>query len=365
VLPEIKNTLADLRGQRTSRGKIIARLDEPGPVLLDLAGRLRTMAIALTALDARYLPKLDQEWVQLVNAEHREWQQYRDSFGPVTFAAQLGYSAQQALQDAEWLLLRAQQLDLVGDSWSQLVRRAPRRAWGELKGNALSAMDYRIAAELLLLFYQDLADEGQAEPLPDVPGTGWTPLAERLSRRSQTLDENLTDLGISPHPRVILAIEGETEQVHVPMIWHELSYPDAPELMRLLMLGGVTRDLEKVAAVAVAPLVGQKAPTQQPAWQLIRPPTRLFIAVDPEGRYFAPANVAKTRADILGEIRAVLRAQGVARPNPAELDELLEIRTGPLRATSSLTSMTRNWPTASWPCTTPSTTGLGSNWSTR
>jgi hypothetical protein len=207
------------------------------------------------------------------------------------------------------------------------MRRAPARAWKDLKDAALSALDYRIAAEILLLFYEDLAARGQADPLPDVPRNGWHPLAERLSYRDQTLDEDLMHLGISPHPRVVLAIEGETEQIHVPLIWKQLDYPDAPELLRLLMLGGVDRDLEKVAALAAAPLIGQKAPSQNPAWLLIKPPTCLYIAVDPEGQYFAPANVPQTRTAILNEIRAVLRAQGVRAANPAEVEELVRICT--------------------------------------
>jgi hypothetical protein len=95
----------------------------------------------------------------------------------------------------------------------------------EPQRRGLSALDYRIAAEILLLFYEDLAARGQADPLPDVPRNGWHPLAERLSYRGQTLDEDLMHLGISPHPRVVLAIEGETEQIHVPLIWKQLDYP--------------------------------------------------------------------------------------------------------------------------------------------
>lgn len=327
VIPEVEGLLPHVKGRRTPSDKVIARLPNPGPVSLAQAAKLRVMAIALTALEARYLPKLDREWLAIINADIDEWQHYRDRFDPVAVSAQLDYSAAQARQDAEWLLLRAQTLDPVGDSWSELMRRAPSTAWKELKNAALSALDYRIAAEILLLFYEDLAERGQAEPLSEIPHTGGRQFNERLSGRRQTLDQDLMDLGISPHPRVVLAVEGETEQDHVPRIWKELDYPDAPELMRLLMLGGVDRDLEKVAALAAAPLVGQKAPSQQPAWLLIKPPTRLLIAVDPEGKYFAPQNIDKTRTDILNEIRAVLRAQGVENPNPTELDELVEIRT--------------------------------------
>jgi hypothetical protein len=81
----------------------------------------------LTALEACYIPVLDPEWVQLVNADAADWQAYRESFDPVLISGQLGYTAAQARQDADWLLLRAHWIDPVGDSWSHLMRRAPSR----------------------------------------------------------------------------------------------------------------------------------------------------------------------------------------------------------------------------------------------
>jgi hypothetical protein len=325
VLPEIDGLLALRRYHRRGAHRI-AWLPEPHPVLAGRANRIRCMAVALTALEARYLPVLDPERIQLVNADAAEWIAFRDGFDPAAISTQLGYPPAQARLDAEWLLSRAHRTDPVGDSWSRLIRRAPGRAWEGLKDAALLALDDRVAAEILLLFYEDLAARGRAEPLPSAAGMGWHPLQERLSFRDQTLDEDLTSLGISPHPRVVLAVEGETEEVHAPLVWELLGYPNAPELIRLLKLGGVDRDLEKVAALAAAPLVSGRIPGR-PGWLLIKPPTRLYIAVDPEGKYFAPAKVPRTRAAILNEIKAVLKAQGVTRPNPAELDELITIRT--------------------------------------
>lgn len=325
ALPGFRDILSHRR-ERIHDRQLITRLPVPDAFALEPIARFRSMAIALTALEARYFPKLDAEWLHLNNTNEKEWGEYRQAFDPVAMSRTLGYPAEQARQDAEWLLLQAHSLDVLGNSWNHLMRRAPRSAWKELKNDALLMMDYRIAAEILLLFYEDLIDRGQAERLPDIPRHGWHPLHERLSDRQQTLDEDLTHLGISPHPRVVLAIEGETEQDHVPRVWQELDYPDAPELMRLLMLGGANKDPVKIAALAAAPLVAGKVPSQRPAWRLIKPPTRLFIAIDPEG-YFAPARVTKTRTDILDEIRAVLKAQGVERPNPAELDELIKIHT--------------------------------------
>ena len=47
-------------------------------------------------------------------------------------------------------------------------------------------------------------------------GMYWHPLQERLGYRHRTLDEDLMGLGLSPHPRVVLAVEGDTEMTHVP-----------------------------------------------------------------------------------------------------------------------------------------------------
>lgn len=325
VLPEIDGLLAYRRDHRRGDHRI-AWLPEPHPVLLVRAAKLRTTAIALTALEARYLPVLDPEWIQLVNADAAGWRAYRECFDPVMVSGQLGYTAVQARQDADWLLLRAHRIEPAGDSWSNLIRRAPSRAWDGLKDAALSAMDYRIAAEILLLFYEDLASRGQAEPLPDVPPGSSHHLRYRLSQRDRTLDEDLTHLGISPHPRVVLAVEGETEEAHIPLTWKALDYPDAPELMRPLKLGGVDRDLEKVAALAAAPLISGKAPGRA-GWLLIKPPTCLYIAVDPEGQYFAPGKVPQTHTAILNEIKAVLKAQGVTEANPDDLGKLVKIHT--------------------------------------
>lgn len=75
------------------------------------------------------------------------------------------------------------------------------------------------------------------------------------------------------------------------------------------------------------PWSARRPPSQNPAWLLIKPPTCLYVAVDPGGQYFAAANVPQTRTAILNEIRAVLRAQGVRAANRAEVEELVRICT--------------------------------------
>lgn len=330
VLPELDGWLARARHRLRDR-QLMIRLPEPSRLVRDRAAQFRSIALVLTALEARYLPKLDPEWIRLSNAEPDEWERYRAGFDPIALSNRLGYPPDQARKDAELLLLRAHHFDPVGDSWARLMRRLPPSSWEGLKDAALLAMDYREAAEILLLFYEDLVDREQAEPLPVMNGLFWHPLTERLGYRRRTLDEDLMHLGLSPHPRVVLAVEGDSEQTHVPLIWKALDYPDAPELLRLLNLRGVDRNLEKVAALAATPLVGERLPSDS-GWRLIKPPSRLIIAVDPEGGQFAtPDRVAVTRRKIITEIAASLKDQGVTSPNLGELEELVDIRTWPER----------------------------------
>lgn len=80
VLPELKSLLAKQTSHR--RGKVtIARLPKPAnPVLPDRVERLRKVAVALVALEARYLPALDPEFIQVTNVlTVEDWAAYRES----------------------------------------------------------------------------------------------------------------------------------------------------------------------------------------------------------------------------------------------------------------------------------------------
>jgi hypothetical protein len=156
---------------------------------------LRSIAIAVTALEARYLPALDPEWLQLTHGDREQWERFRAGFDPAAMTDRLGYPAGQAGKDVEFLVRRARSLDPLPDSWMRLICRAPRRT----RDDALLAMDYREAAEILLLFGEDLADHGQSAPLPAMDGQVER---ARLSCRERSLDEDLVKLGLSPHPRV-------------------------------------------------------------------------------------------------------------------------------------------------------------------
>jgi sulfide:quinone oxidoreductase len=57
-----------------------------------------------------------------------------------------------------------------------------------------------------------------------------------------------------------------------------------------------------------------------------RPSAHLLMAVDPDKPFNTPENIEKERTKLLDEIKDVLKTQGVERPNPDELEHLVEIR---------------------------------------
>jgi hypothetical protein len=322
AIPDLRPRLALRRvlGPCARRRVVLPPLNEWTKPLADQVSR---WALVLTALEARYLPTIDPEWLHLTNAEVEEWQEYRTLYDPVAVAESLDVAPEEVRAYAESLLHRAHRLDPTGD-WSRLIRRAPRRAWKTLTGDALVALDHRLAAEVLLLFYEDLALRGKAAPLPDLPGVAWHPLHDRISaKRGEELDRLLAHLGVSPHPGVVLVVEGETEELLVPRVFDHLELRHTPDLVRLLCMRGADKQLPLVAAVAVAPLLGER---RGDTYDMIRPPTRLMITVDRDHNWDTEAKVARQRRNIIAEINAVVAAQGGASLSADDLETLAVVR---------------------------------------
>lgn len=292
-----------------------------------IAEQSRQLAALLVALEARYLPVLERGWIHLRNAANEEWVTFAQQFDPATVLARLNRDPADLLRSADDLLLRARRIDPLGHHWSALVRRAPQRTWDDLSGDVLVALDHRIAAEILLLCYEDLVARGTVAPLTERKDL-FHAERERISDRPQPLDTNLSSLGLSPHPGVILVVEGETEEVLVPLVRDHIRIPNQAEVIQSVVLRGIKGGLTKLAAFASAPLLGEKMPPhhQGDAWATVKPPTRLMVVVDPDPPYDSPEHVEEQRRMIVEEIIAVVRAQGV-EPNRGDVDSLVSVKT--------------------------------------
>jgi hypothetical protein len=208
--------------------------------------------------------------------------------------------------------------------WLPLIRHANGSAWNRLHGPALLAIKQRIAAEVLLRAHDQLAAEGIVEPLLDPSGSRvWHPLGDRLSGstvRAEPLDVLLSEFGLSPHPRLLLLVEGETELLHVTRLLEELIGTDE-SLVRVQPLGGTTVNPTLLARYVVSPRLGD---AHHDGWMLSGALTALFVTVDPEGRWATTKKRTKQIDALRNAIRADVTRQG-GTIDDATLDLLVHL----------------------------------------
>jgi hypothetical protein len=205
------------------------------------------------------------------------------------------------------------------------MRYARYDGWSKLCGAPHAAMWQRVAAEVLLRAHEELAADGVLEPLPDLSGTGWwTSQHDRLSPRyvaAQMLERALAEFGLSPHPKVILLVEGETELFHIPKLLAELGF-DRPQDIRVQRTEDSKVNPHLIARYGVTPRVGRKV--REDTWLLDASPTALMIAMDAENNFATEEARLKMRRKLQAAIREEVRYQD-ADINDASFDELVHI----------------------------------------
>jgi hypothetical protein len=88
------------------------------------------------------------------------------------------------------------------------------------------------------------------------------------------------------------------------------------------MRGG-SANLALIGAFAAAPLLGER---RGDTYDLIKPLTRLVIAVDPDRGFASKTEIAAKRTLILEEIGKVVEAQGAAALDPDDVSDLVHLR---------------------------------------
>jgi hypothetical protein len=234
---------------------------------------------------------------------------------PLGRLAVAGVQSDDLRQMAEELLLHAGFRDPLQD-WLPIVRHANFSAWSKLRGAALDCLWQRVAAEVLLRAHDDLATVGAVEPLPDLAQRVLHhPLHDRLGRRgadADSLDESLGRFGLSPYPRVLLLVEGETELDHLPRLLAAFGL-DRPDLVRVQHAKGSDVSPQLLARYAITPRLGRHYPDG--SRQMVATPTALVIAMDPENRWETAELRERERSSIYGAIREEVKFQGGTIPD--------------------------------------------------
>jgi hypothetical protein len=257
----------------------------------------RSLAVVLHTIDARYLPSVVRK---VSNAT--EWPQFAKRFSAKAELNWLDANGSEIRETAQILKNKAKALDVSGDFY-ELLRCARPDKWMSLKGEALQSFDFRIAAELLDMFVDDI------EEMPIVDLVRTQPRLEsgipngRLLARPRSIDNILTEMGLSPYPSLVIGVEGQTEELILPRVFELLGYHLDPTWIRIERFGGVGKDLTLLARYAAKPLLG----ADHGNFALLdRPFTRLLILVDAENNkprnYITFKDREKQRNTLVNEI---------------------------------------------------------------
>ncbi|MDQ6900091.1 MAG: hypothetical protein M3072_11380 [Candidatus Dormibacteraeota bacterium] len=313
-LRRARSVVSALQPDWTAPGAHAWRLDDgdvPSDDLISTLQSWRGLAVVLTALDTVYWPEI----MQTVSHTVAVWRATRLEFDPADALSWLGVTSARVREQADQLRLAASAEDVLGDFYD-IVRRAKSESWTTLRGEALTAMDDRVAADVLHRAV-DENDAAAMEPYRQPLSQQW------LRDRPTSLDAALNDLHLSPHPPLVVGVEGETEQSILPKVFALLGIRNDPDFIRIENFGGTKKDLSLLARFAAAPSLGE---AREDLVTLDRPVTRFLVLTDAENKYATAAKRRRQRILLLNSIThdvpPDLRADLYGRPA-----RMVEIRT--------------------------------------
>lgn len=204
----LRQTRPVLRLKRV-KGDLVGRLDATRAVVAvwrERAERLRQIALAATLLEPAYYSRIFHRLSLPSDADFAAFDRWRRRRPLMRPLRALGVDAAWIKDAAAALHSEAHRIDPLGD-WAELVAAGEPEKWKSLSGDARAALELRVSAEILLLYYDALHRARRAPPLPEPPPRTRGPFDDRLKRR-RPLNSLLTEFGLSPHPHLVIAVEG-------------------------------------------------------------------------------------------------------------------------------------------------------------
>jgi hypothetical protein len=275
------------------------------------AARIRRRTQALVVLSPRYLPGVIGQLSMPPGMEESDYMHFRRTADAASLLEAVGFDPLDLRKTAEWLLAWARGRDPLAE-WLPLIRHSSHAGWFKLKWQALHCVWARIAAEVLLRAHEELAQAHVLEPLPSLEGVMvHTALHDRLGPnvdQADSLDRALGTFDLSPHPRVLMLVEGKTELTHIPVLLAEFGLT-RPEQVRVQQCHSSKVNVQLLTRYGITPRLGKKIGDVQ---LVDRIPTALVVVMDPEHQWATRAQRDRERRVLQEAIREEVELQGGA-----------------------------------------------------
>jgi hypothetical protein len=186
------------------------------------------------------------------------------------------------------------------------------------------AIDHRIAAEMLLLYAEDLAHAGRAESLEALSSVYWSPRHDRLLATSRERAEALLDFALTDSPALVLALEGKSDIVLMRNTLELLGLASESGRVEFVDMKGVGGDVRLLARSRGIPRID---PEGYVGARVLRPLTAIMVAVDPEGPYTTRDGCEEQRQAMIDEIFESLPLASRTEVLREDLGHLIEVTT--------------------------------------
>jgi len=292
-------------------GQLVSHLAPLDAHTKAMFARERALAFLIEALASKYRSRVvgslrfgglgtEQDLLRFINSDE-----------DVPGLQEIDLPSEVFVDQADRLLAEAHGFDPLGD-WSEVVRIADQRRWGDLRFDALVAHEYRIAAEMFLRFVEDQARRGLADPI-DAPLPGFFhPRQQRLRVDDRERAKTVMRFGTSDRPSLVLAVEGDAEYEIVPRVLDMMGYDPLASRISVVNMKSVYSDVTFLARAVAVPRLN---PAGDRYADLLSPLTSLMVVVDPEGPYEshegAEAEKGKMVESVLRSLPAPLRTDAM------------------------------------------------------
>ncbi|MEA2494436.1 MAG: hypothetical protein QOJ29_2347 [Thermoleophilaceae bacterium] len=286
------------------------------------AAFVRELAVAASALEPVYYPDIVRSLKLGPLEDYTRYEQWRARLRPLAILKWLDVKPDWLSATAARLLSQADRIDPLG-RWSNLIREADPDRWTLLRHDARSAIDLRIAAEILLRYHDRLVRARRARALQQRQGRLRGEFDSRLKPQGG-VDGLLTDFGLSPHPSVVLVIEGHTERMVIPRLMAKFGIRQDRDYIAIENMEGVDRNL--------APLVAYLAPRTEPEedgryLRPLLPLTRIVVVTDAEGKLETTDDRARLRRKLVGQLVRTLPREHQTQSVREALETLVHVET--------------------------------------
>ena len=204
----------------------------------------------LLFIQNKYLPIVKQPGYKNITGDSpnnlERWDDLQKRIIPKEIVSALGLKAEEIKEYRGRIGSYGQHIDPL-ENWYDLIKYIKYAKRQKLKGKALLAQDFYIISDMLALLLEDLTGEKQLETgsISDtMQGRGNVQVyGKELNYVDRDiLIQLLREFGINPRPRLVLIVEGYTEEIAFPIIANAMGIPLERYDIQIINIQGVDKD---------------------------------------------------------------------------------------------------------------------------